>query len=59
MSPVGSVLSFIQKKKKAIIDEKFSWIANYWSSKFSLKAEGSNVGINFIINIGSKTASWQ
>jgi hypothetical protein len=29
MSPVGSVLSFIQKKKKAIIDEKFSWIANY------------------------------
>jgi DNA-binding transcriptional LysR family regulator len=30
MSPVGSAfLSFIQKEKEAIIDEKFSWIANY------------------------------
>jgi hypothetical protein len=29
MSPVGSAfLSFIQRKE-AIIDEKFSWIANY------------------------------
>jgi DNA-binding transcriptional LysR family regulator len=30
MSPVGaSFLSFIQKEKQAIIDEKFSWINNY------------------------------
>ena len=30
MSPVGSAfLSYIQKEKQAIIDEKFSWINNY------------------------------
>ena len=30
MSPVGSAfLSYIQKGKQAIIDEKFSWINNY------------------------------